>query len=520
LAKLVIGLDLSGDSWKCVVASRGFKEKVRVESFVSFPPLPFPPLDFLSDFDEEPEREEAVLDWLDEIREVLDPVIKGSGDVVVGLPQDAVSLRVLELPFSQAAKISRVLPFEAESSLPFDSDDLVFDFYPLHHLDGHTRVLCACIKRERVSALLEHLKPLGLDPVILVPTTMTFHHLLGFLAPASDEGASRTAFLNIGESASQLSVVEGSRTIFATVMPVGTGLRDEAGEDEDTITPGLSEALTTTFKRQLHFLEGFSSEGAGCPPPLKRIVLLGEGASLSGLPEELTGALGVSVERFRLPEQSIPEGSEVLEERHPELAPALALVTQKAAPNSRPGLNFRKEEFAFRPERKAMIRKSVFPFILVLALFICLAVRMFVSGSSVNQQRQVIEKEMDDIFKANFPGVQVVDPARQLKAMMEEARARQVKYEELTYPSAMACLAEVSKAIPNSINVKLSSFEYRNDRVNLAGSTDKLEDPNEMKARLSQVPIFHNVKIDENREIKENEVRFKVSISLKKEPSP
>jgi len=266
LAKLVIGLDLSGDRWKCVVASRGFKEKVRVESFVSFPPLPFPPLDFLSDFDEEPERDEAVLDWLDEIREVLDPVIKGSGDVVVGLPQEAVSLRVLELPFSQTAKISRVLPFEAESSLPFDSDDLVFDFYPLHHLDGHTRVLCASIKRERVSALLKHLKLLGLDPVILVPTTMTFHHLLGFLAPASDEGASRTAFLNIGESASQLSVVEGARTIFATGIPVGAGLRDDAGEGEDTITPGLSEALTMTFKRQFHFLEGFSSEGAGCPP--------------------------------------------------------------------------------------------------------------------------------------------------------------------------------------------------------------------------------------------------------------
>lgn len=524
MAKLVVGLDSSGSNWKSVMVSRGLSEKVRIEGYASFPPLPFPPSVLLSSSHEDERMTAAILEWAEQLRSALVPFKNGSRDVVVGIARDPVSLRVLDLPFAQAAKIAKVLPFEAESLLPFDSEDLLFDFYPLSQTEGKTKVLSAAMKRQELSALLDHLKLLDLDPAILTPASLAFHHLLALMPPQSEALAERAVFLDVGETSSQLAVVERARTIFAMSVSAGIyalvpGEGEEGREKMETAPDRLAAVLSTAIERTAHFLEGFASDDSG-PPPLRRVIIIGEGANVPGLRDKLSAALDLPVEPFRLPEGAMAEDARVPEELHAKLAPALALALQKAYPEGRPGLNFRREEFAFRPESKLLVRKMILPGILVLLLLVTLGIRVSVSGSSEKQRSQAVKKEMESMFRKSFPGIPVQDPARQVKTMLDQVKAKQPDYVELGYPSALECLAEVSNAIPSSITVAITSFEYRNGRVSISGDADKLEDPNEIAKRLQQVPVFAKVDLSGATATQDQKVRFKISIDLKKEGAP
>ena len=83
-----------------------------------------------------------------------------------------------DLPFTQNNIIARVLPGEVESTLPFDADELVFDFFPISQLEKETKILSAAIKKEHITTLLNRLKLMHIDPIIIAPTALTFHHLL------------------------------------------------------------------------------------------------------------------------------------------------------------------------------------------------------------------------------------------------------------------------------------------------------------------------------------------------------
>ncbi len=532
-----------------MIVSRGGKDKFRIEGYASFPELPFLPSELLVSSHEDQGITAAILEWAEKLRAALEPFKNGTREVVVGMAPEPVSLRILELPFAQASRIARILPFEAESSLPFDSEDLLFDFYPLRLFESKTTVLSAAVKREELSALLDHLKLLGLDPAILTPSCLAFHHLLAVVAPPSESpeaGAARYAFLDVGDTSSQLAVVEGARAIFAAGFPIGVnelapvpeseeGKEGEKGEKSEKSEKGgegekrvkrekspvdplrLAESLSAALARCLHYLEGFSADGSMPPPPVKRIILIGEGAGSAGLAQRLARDLEVETAVFHLPDDAMAPDARVPDELHPGIAPALALALQRAAPEGRPGLNFRKEEFAFRPERKALMRKMVLPGVLAALLIATVGVRVSLSGSSDKQRTISVKKEMEQAFRKQFPTVPVQDPARQIKTMLDEAKAKQPEYEELSYPGALDCLAQISAAIPNTISVTLTSFDYRNGRISISGDADKLEEPNEITKRLQQVSFFPEVDLENSTQTQDQKVRFKISIDLKKD---
>jgi len=59
------------------------------------------------------------------IRSPADP------QVVSVLPGDAVTHRILELPFADRKRLEQTVPFELESHLPFELDETVIDFQVL-----------------------------------------------------------------------------------------------------------------------------------------------------------------------------------------------------------------------------------------------------------------------------------------------------------------------------------------------------------------------------------------------------
>ncbi len=544
MARLTIGLDISGKNWKSVVLSGGGKSTRKILAHASGP-APDSSFDKIFEPDlDDPVFEGNLYEWSRKLVESVGEDIRNGASLVIGIPQKEVCLRVLELPFTQAAKIERILPFEIEGEIPFDTEDMIFDFMPLIQTDGHTRGLVASMKRDSVAGLLDHLRKLSLDPAILAPTALS----LGYLRElaAAEEETGRTAFLYVGGFASQLIVIENGKVISA--FNLGAGVYREVsaepepeppaegkapGGEEDThqepapaarylevSTEAVVEALSPVLNRALHYLDGYSAFGEPVPAPLDEIILIGEGATRESLAETLAEELGVPVENFRLPPGALAEGVEMDPARAAELAPALALAMQKDAPRSRTGINFRKAEFAFHPERKALMRRLVFPAVLAVMLLVVLGYRTFAQGSSENREAEMIMDQIEQAYATRFPDEPVVNPSAQISGKIEDAKAKYQKYREMEQPRALDVLAAISSSIPEDIEVTITSFDFKGDKLSLSGVTRKLDEPNEISKRLAQTPIFYKVDLENTQKVSETEFRFKMSVSLAKEAKP
>lgn len=538
MSKIVIGLDISESHWNLVALTMSSRDKICIEGHACLYDPPFPLKDLLDPDLDDPVFESNLFKWSEKLGQVFGPFLINASGAIVGIPQELASVRVLEVPFTQGSRIEKVLPYEAEASIPFDIEDLIFDYLPLAQVDGGTRLLTASISRDAIAGLLRHLKPMGLDPMVIAPSAMCLNLLPGANG-ADPMERGRTAFLNVGALGSQLSVVEAGRTIFtshfrtgmlemheeppAEADAEGSAEENENGEPEASTSyvelgvEDIISRLSPGLKWAVHHLEGFAPFDHGCPPPLRRIWLTGEGAGLEGLADGLSREIEISTERFALPAAALSEDSASPGGRDAELAPAVALAMQKAMPQAVKGINFRKQEFAFHPERRELIRKMIFPALLLVLMFVVMGVRASISGSSEEQVVEQIRQEMAADFQKEFPQAAVVDPSRQLKQMLKDVKAKQQKYQDLSYPTALEILAAISAAAPEELNVTVTSFDFRNDKATISGDAEKLEEPNELAKKLSQVPILYKADLQDNRKVSETDYRFKISISMKKE---
>ena len=77
-------------------------------------------------------------------------------------------------------------------------------------------------------------------------------------------------------------------------------------------------------------------------------------------------------------------------------------------------------------------------------------------------------------------------------------------------------LAEISKALPQSLDFHVSQFVSSPDRVQLNGTTDTFEAVNQAKELLDKADLFDNVTIvAANMDSNAGRVRFKLAIDLK-----
>ena len=513
MAKVVIGLDLSEREWRCVAVSRAGKDKIRIEGYSRLPAPPFALKDFIAADQEDSDLVPLLTNYAAEVSPTLGPIIASSSTVVVGLPQESVSLRVLNIPFTQESKISRVLPFEVESSLLEDAEEMLFDFTPITRLENCTQVLSAALDRERLRGFLDHLRLLAIDPVALTPTSLCFHQLARLFPDQLGNGNGRTVFLQLGGLRSQMSAVEAGRTIFA--MPLPALNPDENQNGDGSIPPRFLGAIERAF----HFLEGFSVNGDPCPPPVRQVLLIGELSPAAAWEQQLAERLGAPVRAFRLPADAFDPDTQVAAELQPDLAPALALALLPLSAGK--NVNFRREQYAYKPESRELLQRLIFPAILCLLLVAALGFRMASRGSSGANQSKAIVAEMQNALKAAVPQAPAADPVIYLKQLFEQAKAKSQNYQDLSTPTALEVLAAISTTIPTTINVTVSALDYKGDRASISGTAEKLEDPNEITKLLAQVPYFEKVEL-ENSALTGNDqlYRFRINITLKKGGGP
>ncbi len=509
MARVVIGLDVSGAGWKYAVAAGPSKDRIRVIEYGRFDP---PPVDFdylFSDEMDEIDLEEKVSEWAEAFYAKLEPYLGSDPDVVVGIPRELVTIRSLDVPFTKDSRIAQVLPYEAEASLALDADELVFDFYALGSREEETRVLAAAVEREKIHSLLTLFKLVGIDPMVVAPTPLSLHHLGRVTGPAANGVPSRTGYLQIENGGVFLTVTEQDKSVFTASF--------HASEDEGPST-GAGTSLLQNIGRAIHYLEGFKTVGAGCPPPLKKLFVTGDPAKVGPTVSELEQRLGLEVMPFKIAPAAVTEDTQLNPDRDLAMATSLALALQGMSTGKKAGLNFRKGEFSFRHERKALIKKAIFPATLLVTLVLSIVFSASVTGSSSDENSAAIVDLMKKEFAAYFPGEPIVDPTVQIKNKLDETKAKKIKYEDLSNPSALTVMAALSSAVPDDLVVTITSFDFKGDKLVLKGECEELDIPNKVAKELEKVPIFK--KVDLGNVTSGKEKKFTIDIDLREKGRP
>jgi type IV pilus assembly protein PilM len=252
------------------------------------------------------------------IRQLWSQTKFSSKDVVIGVGNQRVVVRELDLPWMPLPQLKASLPYQVHELLPMSTDDALLDYFPTGESDGpngrtvHGMLVAA--QRDTVNANVMAVETAGLRPRMV---DLSAFAMLRSLA-RGDLARSTVAFVDVGASMTTVVIAEQGRPRLVRSLPsggqnvtaavagslgissaeaefvkreIGIGFavapeRAEASEAVSAIVRALVESVRNTL---VYYSQ--NNGGAG----VDMVVLVGGGAQLPGFGQYVASASRVSV---------------------------------------------------------------------------------------------------------------------------------------------------------------------------------------------------------------------------------
>ena len=435
------------------------------------------------------------------------------------IPGGHVSFRNLSMPFKDVKKIRQALPFEMESMLPFQIEDLLIDFIMT---DGPARgeVLAASCNRGFIAEYLGALQANGIDPDVLeircVPLASwllrqpgTPDHIL--LLEIGEK--SNTMVLCLNRRIALIRMFSSNNASIIQCIPKNNDTSHSEGPPSEEVV-ACFDLFCATISNTMH---AFASQGNNLPGP-EKLFFTGTGALYPKAGDLLSQSLDMPAEHIDMRnDKRVRIDGNVVRGWSPALmngAFSLALRNTK----KEEGFNFRREEFERKKRyfglKKAAPKVVVF-FFLILSF---LAVDMVIDYYTLKKEYKILTREVTSVFKKTLPEVnRIVDPVQQLRVKIKELKkSTSLRPETGTNKKVLILLKEISQQIPKSLNVHVNRMVIDTERVRISGKTDAFNEVDRIKNNLESSPIFSGVNISSaNLDRTGKGVRFEIRMELK-----
>lgn len=312
MARSVVGLDIG------TTAVRGAEVSVRRGQVVldRFAQVALPPGAVVEGEVAEPEAVAATLKVLWRRGRF------GSRRVVMGVANQRVVVRLVDLPWMEPAELRRSLRFQVQEYIPIPVDEAELDFDVLgEHETGGTRlmrVLLVAAQKEMVDGHVRAGMRAGLEPVGI---DLTPFALVRSLAPAGAMPLAETgeALVDVGAKVTNIVVHAGGVPRFVRILLMGgqdvtdalrigldvdgdaaerTKLEAAAGAASDPEVDEILEQRISLFTEEVRgSLDFYRAQSDAVP--VSRVLLSGGGSRLGPLGEQLAEALHLPVEPGR-----------------------------------------------------------------------------------------------------------------------------------------------------------------------------------------------------------------------------
>ena len=483
MTRKILGLDIRHDAVSAVLVKNSIKENV-IESYES---VPIP---------DQQDFESGMAASLEKIVEKMN--ISGS-ICIASFPADQISYRNIQVPFKDLKKISKILPFELEPTIPFPVDDLVIDFYtlPLSDHNDHTDLIAAAVEKSKLQLYLGILASFDIEPEIVTVGGYSTALCLSSLVDTHENWL----FVDIDKSKGTVFGVLSGKICLIRSFPIPSE------------TPSFNtEMLCTNIQRTLSAFE----EIVGLDFHPDGVFIAGCGLDDSDIEQDMERFLELSVKRIDLVSHI-----EIEKQHHPaktwnpyQMDNALSLALMEI--EGVDGFNFRKGPFAAKKiwveHKTGLIKAGVLAaMVLALAFF-----NVVLDSYFLKKKLTGLDDQITKIFTSTFPDVKSVDPYQQMRIEIEAANKNALLPGKIDKNiRTIDILNNISKLIPKETDVKLTRLVIGEESVQISGNTDTFNSVDDIKSRLEQVSFFQKITISSaNINRSDNRVQFKLQVHL------
>ena len=476
----------------------------------------------------------------------------------VGMPGTRVSVRLIQLPFSDRERIEQTLPFELERFVPFDPEDFILDWRSLPAVGEGARVLCGLAHRDEVRATLDGLRAAGVDPKHLVLDA-------DVLGVYSDTASHVQAIIDVGHDRTLVCVTHGDEVLavraisrggadltraLSSAMKVDAGAAEgqkhvtslraaavvewEGDEPTDAhrtdpsiaglARPGKQDATAVLMQALQPWLSSLRVTLIALEDDLGQgideVLISGGGSAVEGLSQLLSQDLGVPVRHIKLGDKAEMAGDP------DRFTLAHALAMRAAGLSTGRELHFRKEEFAFKGDLATL--RSVFGLAAVAMAVFCVAGAGLFAWKTVqyNQEIARVEASIGQTVKEAFPetsDTQLQTPSMAKAIMLEKTTATLERVNALGgtvsgEPPVLTALLQVSESVPphNTAVLDVNDLTINEAGITIRAETSGYEAAATIESALQSNERFANAKKGEETK-KGDKLSFSVSIPFEVE---
>ncbi|PIR26390.1 MAG: hypothetical protein COX62_02210 [Deltaproteobacteria bacterium CG_4_10_14_0_2_um_filter_43_8] len=534
MPQIILGIDIGSYSVKIAEIERSFKSF----EFVAFYERVIQYNDLLS-----PEESRAIA-----LQGLMDDNNITCDFCYSAISAQRVSSRLVTFPFSSSKKIAQTLPFEIESYVPFDVNDLIIDHSVLWSTKEATRVIACYVQREEFKKHLHLLQHVGLEPRTVSSEALDYVSImnLGLVPP---EGA--YAIIDIGHEKTNIALCSGKRLGYVRAVSIAgksitqriadalqisfeeaERIKIEMGrlpnefEDEelDDITSAVQKSIKSVIDelllhiRQTLFtfrdLESISVEG---------VYLSGGSSRLPGLESYLSGELKQNITYVNCSDFHFSKLEHAEVHRH-VIPQALALALKGVAAGA-PDINFRQGEDAFKGDVEE-IGGSLKYLVAACVLIISLALTYFsISYYHLKGESERMKRDMEEVIKQALPDAPPQAFKTQKGALSlltskeQQVEERKKEIESLQGVSPLDIFKEISQILParEELTLDVEKISVAKDRAQFTGVTDSFESVDKIRDSLGKSPMFKNVEIGNRNKGAKGEIKFSIALDFKKD---
>jgi Tfp pilus assembly PilM family ATPase len=556
MAHPICGIDVGAYSVKFVVFEVGFRQTVfrgAFEEIVSEDPRPLP------------ERQ------VEALREGLTRV-SSHATLYLALPGDNLSIRALDLPFTDQRKIDQVIGYELEGEIVHSLDDVVFDHVTVRSGDEGSAVLAVAARRDAVAAWLGALREQGIDPRALYAAPVVYHALT-IDDPAAEGDVGRVpAILDLGHARTNLFVGRQGQGIFARAITRGgqhltAAISEALGVDLDRaeqmkrnearlvpaagrsatasevrVDQALRAALTPLVREVRQTLAGFRASShlevaalyvTGGTARLKGILpFLEEELGLPALFLTVPNTLQASVSDLEIPSRSnrgdhvdAEAGDPEIEERELRVAVrtsrlasepslfALATAIAVAASGGGKEIDLRRGPFLYRASFSVLRQKAPHLAVLAAAILLAGSLDVFAALSNLGTERKALDTRLKTATQELFG-----TPRSDAKAVTQTLR-KGFREELAPVPKATAfdLLDQISKKVPSAERIKLdiAEIDIKPKKTFIKGTVDSATAVDEIAEKLKEIDCYDEVTKGAVTEVSGETKQFTLNVGAK-----
>jgi type IV pilus assembly protein PilM len=435
-------------------------------------------------------------------------------EIRTALSSAQIVFKELSLPFTTRGKIEKIVAFEVEPLLPFTLADAALDFIitQVNQEQQSAHVLVAATQKQYIAQHLQIFELAEIKPNIITVDLLGVYSLYQSIPKfAAREGI--VALVDLGFNSTRIACLYKNqlrtiRTINKGIASLAKAIADSMGITpaqalENIIRFGLRETDSPQYHKAIHdalsalwndvsFTFSSFAHQMKQPGGIEVALLLGGGAQMRGLPEFVSGTIGIPCELF--------DGSQLADLPHVTLKNKIDLTTNAMISLSAALPTPTMQDFNLlsadlsQTEQSLVNKQIVVAALLSCILLISLIIYTFAATSRLSWAVHAAETEAVAAIKEQFPDVS----SGKLDDAKDEA-AEEVEKEEKTWgafsnrvrSSDLQYLFELTNKIDKqSIGLNLEEIKFSENTLILKGHVDSYDAFRNLRKALRESDLF------------------------------